>query len=119
MHRDYDEEEYRDDELYHYGKTGMKWGHHIYAMVKATAKKAARSASKNLKAGGKFLKENPEFAYGVALPAAAAGVGIAAVGSVLGYAGSKIAQKRRLKIDKNTIDTVERRYKRGEIDDVE
>jgi len=69
MYRDYDEE--RDDELYHYGKTGMKWGHHIYAMAKATAKKAARSASKNLKAGGKFLKENPEFAYGVALPAAA------------------------------------------------
>lgn len=51
--------------------------------------------------------------------AAAAGVGIAAVGSVLSYAGSKIAQKRRLKIDKNTIDTVERRYKRGEIDDVD
>lgn len=69
MYRDYDEE--RDDELYHYGKTGMKWGHHIYAMAKATAKKAARSASKNLKAGGKFLKENPEFAYGVAVPAAA------------------------------------------------
>lgn len=68
MYRDYDEE--RDDELYHYGKTGMKWGHHIYAMAKATAKKAARSASKNLKAGGKFLKENPEFAYGVAVPAA-------------------------------------------------
>lgn len=65
MYRDYDEE--RDDELYHYGKTSMKWGHHIYAM----AKKAARSASKNLKAGGKFLKENPEFAYGVAAPAAA------------------------------------------------
>lgn len=40
-------------------------------MAKATAKKAARSASKNLKAGGKFLKENPEFAYGVAVPAAA------------------------------------------------
>lgn len=51
--------------------------------------------------------------------AAAAGVGIAAVGSVLGYAGSKIAQKRRLKIDKNTIDTVERRYKRGEIGDID
>lgn len=49
----------------------MKWGHHIYATAKATAKKAARSASKNLKAGGKFLKENPEFAYGVAVPAAA------------------------------------------------
>lgn len=59
MYRDYDDE--RDDELYHYGKTGMKWGHHIYAMAKATAKKA----------GGKFLKENPEFAYGVAVPAAA------------------------------------------------
>lgn len=69
MYRDYDEE--RDDELYHYGKTGMKWGHHIYAMAKATAKKAARSASKNLKDGGKFLKENPEFAYGVAVPTAA------------------------------------------------
>lgn len=51
--------------------------------------------------------------------AAAAGVGIAAVGSVLSYTGSKIAQKRRLKIDKNTIDTVERRYKRGEIDDID
>lgn len=69
MYRDYDEE--RDDELYHYGKTGMKWGHHIYAMAKATAKKAARSASKNLKTGTKFLKDNPQFAYGVALPAAA------------------------------------------------
>ena len=63
MYRDYDEE--RDDELYHYGKTGMKWGHHIYAMAKATAKKAARSASKNLKTGTKFLKDNPQ------LPAAA------------------------------------------------
>lgn len=69
MYRDYDDE--RDDELYHYGKTGMKWGHHIYAMAKATAKKAARSASKNLKTGTKFLKENPEFAYGVAVPTAA------------------------------------------------
>lgn len=27
MYRDYDDE--RDDELYHYGKTGMKWGHNI------------------------------------------------------------------------------------------
>lgn len=70
MHRYYDEEE-RDDELYHHGRKGQKWGQHIYAMAKATAKKAARSASKNLKAGGKFLKENPEFAYGVAVPAAA------------------------------------------------
>ena len=69
MNRDYDEE--RDDELCHYGKTGMKWGQHIYSMAKTVAKKAARSASKNLKAGGKFLKENPEFAYGVAVPAAA------------------------------------------------
>lgn len=109
MYRDYDEE--RDDELYHYGKTGMKWGHHVYAMAKATAKRAARSASKNLKAGGKFLKENPEFAYGVAAPAA--------VGSILGYTGSKIAQKRALKSDKKIIDDAERRYKRGEIDDIE
>lgn len=70
MHRHYDEEE-RDDELYHHGRKGQKWGQHIYAMAKATAKKAARSASKNLKAGGKFLKENPEFAYGVAVPSAA------------------------------------------------
>lgn len=69
MYRDYDEE--REDELYHYGKTGMKWGHHIYAMAKATAKKAARSASKNLKSGAKYLGDHPEFAYGVALPAAA------------------------------------------------
>lgn len=51
--------------------------------------------------------------------AAYAGIGIAAVGSILGYAGSKVAQKRGLKSDKKTIDTVERRYKRGEIDDVE
>ena len=49
MYRDYDEE--RDDELYHYGKTGMKWGHHIYAMAKNVASRAARSASKNLKTG--------------------------------------------------------------------
>lgn len=69
MYRDYDEE--RDDELCHYGKTRMKWGHHIYAMAKATAKKAARSASKNLKSGAKYLGDHPEFAYGVALPAAA------------------------------------------------
>ena len=70
MHRDYDEEEY-DDELYHYGKTGMKWGQHIYSMVKTVAKKAARSASKNIKTGVKYLGDHPEFAYGVALPAAA------------------------------------------------
>lgn len=69
MYRDYDEE--CDGELYHYGKTGMKWGHHIYAMAKNVASRAARSASKNLKTGTKFLKDNPQFAYGVALPAAA------------------------------------------------
>lgn len=48
-----------------------------------------------------------------------AGVGVAAVGSILGYAGSKIAQKRSLKSDKRILDDVERRYKRGEIDDIE
>lgn len=48
-----------------------------------------------------------------------AGVGVAAVGSILGYAGSKIAQKRGLKSDKKILDDVERRYKRGEIDDVD
>lgn len=51
--------------------------------------------------------------------AAYAGIGVAAVGSILGYAGSKIAQKRSLKRDKKIIDDVERRYKRGEIDDVD
>lgn len=71
MYRDYDEEEYRDDELAHYGKTGMKWGHHIYSMAKSVAKNAARSATKNVKKGAKYLGEHPEFAYGVALPAAA------------------------------------------------
>lgn len=70
MYRDYNEEEL-DDELYHYGKTGMKWGHHIYSMAKTVAKKAARSASKNVKTGVKYLGDHPEFAYGVALPAAA------------------------------------------------
>ena len=47
MYRDYDEE--RDGELYHYGKTGMKWGHHIYAMAKATAKKAGEKTGDILK----------------------------------------------------------------------
>ena len=48
-----------------------------------------------------------------------AGVGVAAGGSILGYAGSKIAQKRSLKSDKRILDDVERRYKSGEIDDIE
>lgn len=69
MHRNYDEE--YDDELYHYGRQGMKWGQHVYAMAKNVASRAAKSASKNLKTGTKFLKDNPQFAYGVALPAAA------------------------------------------------
>lgn len=47
MYRDYDEE--RDDELYHYGRQGMKWGQHVYAMAKNVASRAAKSASKNLK----------------------------------------------------------------------
>lgn len=48
MYRDYNEE--RDDELYHYGRQGMKWGQHVYTMAKNVASRAARSASKNLKA---------------------------------------------------------------------
>lgn len=48
-----------------------------------------------------------------------AGVVVAAVGSILGYAGSKIAQKRSLKSDKRILDDAERRYKRGEIHDIE
>ena len=48
-----------------------------------------------------------------------AGIEVAAVGSILGYTGSKIAQKRALKSDKKIIDDAERRYKRGEIDDIE
>ena len=94
MYRDY------DDELYHYGKTGMKWGHHIYAMAKATAKRADADIND-------------------AKTAVYAGIGVAAVGSILGYTGSKIAQKRALKSDKKIIDDAERRYKRGEIDDIE
>lgn len=69
MYRNYDDE--RDDELYHYGRQGMKWGQHVYAMAKNVASRAARSASKNIKTGTKFLKDNPQFAYGVALPTAA------------------------------------------------
>ena len=69
MYRDYNEE--RDDELYHHGRKGQKWDQHIFSMAKNVASRAARSASKNLKTGTKFLKDNPQFAYGVALPAAA------------------------------------------------
>ena len=47
--------------------------------------------------------------------AIAAGVGLAAVGSILGYAGSKVAQKRQLKKDKKLIDDAERRYREGDL----
>lgn len=51
MYRDYDEE--HDDELYHYGKTGMKWGHHIYAMAKELTNKQWLEVNKRKKAGEK------------------------------------------------------------------
>lgn len=95
MYRDYDEE--RDDELYHYGRQGMKWGQHVYAMAKNVASRAARSASKNLKTGTKFLKDNPQFAYGV-----------------LAYAGSRAIQsrsrKKNLEAVRNTFGKVDGAY---------
>lgn len=110
MHRDYDEE--RDDELYHYGKTGMKWGHHIYAMAKALGFiSGLLGASTALSIADADINDAKTAVY--------AGIGVAAVGSILGYTGSKIAQKRALKSDKKIIDDAERRYKRGEIDDIE
>lgn len=80
MYRDYDEE--RDDELYHHGRKGQKWGQHIFSMAKNVASRAAKRAvanatpavkmlNKHGKQGIQFLKDNPQFAYGVALPAAA------------------------------------------------
>lgn len=81
MYRDYDEYE-RGDELYHHGRKGQKWGQHIFSTAKNIATRAAKRAvanatpavkmlNKNGKKGIQFLKDNPQFAYGVALPAAA------------------------------------------------
>lgn len=41
MYRDYDEEE-RDDELYHHGRKGQKWGQHIFSTAKNVATRAAK-----------------------------------------------------------------------------
>ena len=45
MYRDYDEE--RDDELYHYGVIGMKWGTHLSKEVRGAKKR--RDADDNYK----------------------------------------------------------------------
>lgn len=90
MHRYYDEEE-RDDELYHHGRKGQKWGQHIFSTAKNVATRAAKRAvanatpaikmlNKHGKQGIQFLKDNPQFAYGV-----------------LAYAGSRAIQSRRRK----------------------
>lgn len=85
MYNEY-EDDYRDDELYHHGRKGQKWGQHIFSIAKNVATRAAKRAAKRAvanatpavkmlnkhgKQGIQFLKDNPQFAYGVALPAAA------------------------------------------------
>lgn len=76
------EYDYRDDELYHHGRKGQKWEQHIFSTAKNVATRAAKRAvanatpavkmlNKHGKQGIQFLKDNPQFAYGVALPAAA------------------------------------------------
>lgn len=41
------------DELYHYGRKGMKWGQHIFGKVKSGAKKAGKKTVELAKAGYK------------------------------------------------------------------
>ena len=38
-----------DDELYHYGRKGMKWGQHIFGKVTATAGRAGRFIGNKIK----------------------------------------------------------------------
>ena len=40
-----------DDELYHYGRKGMKWGQNIFGKVTATAGRAGRFIGKKIKTG--------------------------------------------------------------------
>lgn len=42
MYRDYDEER-DDDELYHHGRKGQKWGQHIYSMASVLAYAGSRA----------------------------------------------------------------------------
>lgn len=48
MHRHYDEEE-RDDELYHHGRKGQKWGQHIFSTVKNVATRDVANATPAVK----------------------------------------------------------------------
>lgn len=42
-----------DDELYHYGRKGMKWGQNIFGKVTATAGRAGRFIGKKIKTGAR------------------------------------------------------------------
>lgn len=42
-----------DDELYHYGRKGMKWGQHIFGKVTATAGRAGRFIGNKIKTGAR------------------------------------------------------------------
>ena len=42
-----------DDELYHYGRKGMKWGQHIFDKVTATAGRASRFIGNKIKTGAR------------------------------------------------------------------
>lgn len=42
-----------DDELYHYGRKGMKWGQHIFDKVTATAGRAGRFIGNKIKTGAR------------------------------------------------------------------
>lgn len=49
------------DELYHYGRKGMKWGQHIFGKVKTGAKKAGKKTVELAKAGYKKASTAAKF----------------------------------------------------------